>query len=99
MSKEPVTLINLFTVPPGFEEQAIAAWEVARDFLSQQPGYISTELHQALSPEAPHALINVAKWESAEDFGSATTAMRQDAAVPVVAGVRSAPQLFRVVRR
>lgn len=99
MTNEPVVLINPFVVPSGSEAQALAAWETGRDFLKTQPGYISTELHQALSPDATYALINVAKWESAEAFAAATLAMRQGAKMPAVDGVRVAPQLYRVVRR
>jgi hypothetical protein len=35
----PVVLINLFEVPAAADEQFIAAWEAARDFLAAQDGY------------------------------------------------------------
>ena len=41
---EPVTLINSFEVPADQAERFIAAWEVSRDFLQSQPGYIETAL-------------------------------------------------------
>lgn len=79
---EPVILINPFTVAPGKEEEAVAMWEKARDFLARQPGYISTRLHRALSPDAQFMLINVAQWESTEAFRAATMAMRQQSDIP-----------------
>lgn len=99
MTQEPVVLINTFTVLPDSIDEAIAAWEVARDFLSTQPGYISTELHRALATDATYALINVAKWESPQAFMDATRAMGREAVMPVVDGVHAAPRLYRVIRR
>ncbi|MCV0426132.1 MAG: antibiotic biosynthesis monooxygenase [Roseibium sp.] len=73
---EPVTLINAFEVSAGQLEETILFWEKARDFLQTQPGYISTRLHQSLSPDAKFQLVNVALWESPEAFQSATQKMR-----------------------
>jgi hypothetical protein len=36
-----VILINPFEVPEGKEEDALAFWEKATDFMRLQPGYIS----------------------------------------------------------
>jgi len=96
--KTSVILINPFTVPVGKVDEAIKAWEAGRDFLSQQPGYISTKLHQSLTTEAQYQLINVAEWESPEAFRAATTAMRENAKFPPVEGVKAAPALYHVVR-
>ena len=86
---EPVILTNPFVVPAGSEEDAIAMWAQARDFLATQPGYISTKLHRSLSPDA---LIDVAEWESMETFQETTTAMRQSASIPRIGGVQGYPQ-------
>lgn len=72
-------------------------WEQARDFLAAQPGYLSTQLHQAVSPEAPDLLMNVAKWESIETFQAAIAARRRQAELPKIAGVIPAPQLYTVL--
>lgn len=66
-----VTLINPFEVPKGKEEAALKMWEKAAEFMKKQPGFVSTRLHRALSPEARFHLINVAEWESAENFQAA----------------------------
>ena len=94
----PVILINPFTVPEGKLDEAIAFWEAGRDFLAQQPGYISTKLHQSLAPDAHYALINVAEWETAEDFKAATAAMRANPAISPIEGVVYAPALYTVIR-
>jgi NADPH:quinone reductase-like Zn-dependent oxidoreductase/heme-degrading monooxygenase HmoA len=67
-----VVLINLFEVPAGADEQFVAAWERARDFLAAQDGYRSTELHQSLGPDVEFRFVNVAEWASAAAFQAAT---------------------------
>ena len=93
-----VVLINPFEIPAEKLEETIAMWEQARDFLETQPGYVSTALHQAVAPDARFQLINVAKWESAEDFMAATKKMQMEAELPQIEGVVANPALFRVIR-
>lgn len=93
-----VVLINPFVVPDGKLDEALAMWELARDFLKDQPGYISTELHQSLSPDAPYRLINVAQWESAALFKAAIARMHASKILPSIEGVKPSPQLYTVVR-
>ena len=69
----PVTLINPFEIPTDRVEDCIAYWERARDFMQEQPGYLSTRLHRALTPDARFPLINVAEWASPADFEAAIT--------------------------
>lgn len=94
---EPLILINPFVVPSGSEEDAIAMWKKARDFLQEQPGYISTKLHRSLSPDATYTLINIAHWESVEAFRAATAAMRESGAIPRIKGVKGDPQLYHII--
>ncbi|WP_299479519.1 antibiotic biosynthesis monooxygenase family protein [uncultured Roseibium sp.] len=94
----PVILINPFVAPKDRLEEAIRAWEAGRDFLRQQPGYISTKLHQSHSPDAQYLLINVAEWETSEAFKAATAAMKEYAVFPEVEGVVPAPALYSVIR-
>ena len=93
---ENVVLINVFEVQPGTEE-AVRYWEAARDFLSRQPGYVSTRLHRALRPDARFQLVNVAEWASAEAFQAAARMQRELAAAPPP-GLRFTPGLYRVIR-
>ena len=98
-NNEPLTLINPFEVPEGKLEETIAMWEQARDFLQQQPGYISTALHQSVKSDARFQLINVAKWDSADAFAAATKKMWAEAGLPKIEGVVPNPGLFTVIRR
>ena len=41
--------------------------------MRRQPGYISTRLHRAVSPDARFTYVNVAEWESAEYFQAAVS--------------------------
>ena len=66
-----VILINPFEVPNGQEEEALAFWDRAAEYRRRQPGYISTRLHKAISPDARFTYVNVAEWESAEHFQAA----------------------------
>ena len=75
--EDHIVLINPFTVPEGKMEESIVFWEKARDYLKEQPGYVSTKLHKSLKPDATFELINVAVWESTEDFIAATQKMIQ----------------------
>ncbi len=95
---ENVVLINVFEVQPGTEEEAVRYWEAARDFLSRQPGYVSTRLHRALRPDARFQLVNVAEWASAEAFQAATARMQRELAAAPPPGLRFTPGLYRVVR-
>jgi quinol monooxygenase YgiN len=98
MKDTNVTLINLFSVPPGKLEEAIAMWEKARDFMAREPGFISTDLHQSQTSNARYQLVNVAKWESREDFLLAMTKMRDALDLPRVEGLESNPALYNVIR-
>ena len=96
---EPVVLINPFTVPADKLDETLAMWEQARNFLQQQPGYISTALHQSIATDAQYRLINVAQWQSVEAFKTATDKMRREAMLPRIEGVVPHPDLYTVVRR
>ena len=93
-----VTLINVFEVPEGRREAVIEQWEAARDFLKEQPGYINTALHASIDGDARFELINVARWDSVEDFRLAATRLRDSEAYPTIEGLGINPALYQVVR-
>jgi hypothetical protein len=64
-------LINAFEVPAGEDQQFIAAWERSRDFLRERPGYVATQLHQSLAPDAEFQFVNVGRWATPQDFQAA----------------------------
>ena len=65
---ESVVLINPFEVAAGQEEEFLARWREAADYLRQQDGFVSTRLHASLDPRARFRFVNVAVWRSPEHF-------------------------------
>lgn len=91
-----VTLINIFEIPAGDEEEFIAAWEKTRDYLMTYPAHIETALHQSLHDER-FRFVNIAHWTSEDDFNAAvgSQGFREAAS-----GLRWTfhPALYQVVR-
>jgi heme oxygenase (mycobilin-producing) len=86
-----VVLVNAFEVPDGQEEQFLADWRHAADWMRQQPGFVSSRLHQSLDPAAEFRYVNVAdhfrKAAASPEFQQRTSGMN----------VRAHPALYRVV--
>jgi heme oxygenase (mycobilin-producing) len=98
----PVTLINVFEVSAEHVDAFVAGWRERAALMSTKQGFLSTQLHHALSPQARFQLVNVARWESREAFEAATadtefqeriSAASSDPQVPISAN----PDLYRVV--
>ncbi|WP_226577811.1 antibiotic biosynthesis monooxygenase family protein [Acuticoccus sediminis] len=94
----PVTLINVFEVPEGQREATLAGWERAAAFLSVQPGYLGTALHESLAPDARFRFINVAQWTTPDAFRAAAAAMREQRIFPEIPGLAIHPALYTVIR-
>jgi heme-degrading monooxygenase HmoA len=95
---EPVVLINAFEVPAADAVAFIAAWCGARDYLRSQPGYIDTVLHQSITRDAEFQFVNVAHWQTAEDFIAATQGPGFRESAASIASYRPHPGLYRPVR-
>lgn len=67
----PVVLVNVFTLDVADEQAFLQAWKDDADFMKQQSGFISTQLHRALG-ESP-TYLNYAVWESTTTFRAAFT--------------------------
>ncbi|HXX85706.1 MAG TPA: antibiotic biosynthesis monooxygenase family protein [Casimicrobiaceae bacterium] len=67
----PVVLVNVFTLDKADEHSLLEAWEHDAQFMKQQPGFISTQLHRAIG-ESP-TYLNYAVWETTEAFRAAFT--------------------------
>ena len=65
----PIVLINVFTVDPADENALLESWAHDAEFMKQQPGYISTQMHKAIGGSATY--LNYAVWESLESFRNA----------------------------
>jgi len=98
----PATLINVFGVSAEHVDAFVAGWRERAALMSTKPGFLSTQLHRALSPRARFQLVNVARWESRESLEAATadtefqervSAASSDARVPISGN----PDLYRVV--
>jgi heme-degrading monooxygenase HmoA len=69
VDQSPAVLINLFEVDAADEAALMRAWEADANWMKQQPGYISTQLHRALG--ASRLYLNYAVWESVAHFRAA----------------------------
>ena len=69
-----VVLINPFEIPQHVsDDDFLAGWQRAADYLRTQPGFVSTRLHRAISPDPRFRFINVAECESPQHFHAAVT--------------------------
>ncbi len=64
-----IVLINVFTIDPSEEQALVEAWKHDADFMREQPGYISTQMHKAIGGSG--TFVNYAIWESVESFRDA----------------------------
>jgi heme-degrading monooxygenase HmoA len=67
----PVVLVNLFSVAEADIPALMNAWENDANWMKQQPGFLSTQLHRAIG--GSHMFMNYAVWESVAHFRAAFT--------------------------
>ena len=65
----PVVLANVFTLDKADEPAFLEVWRDDAEFMKQQPGFISTQLHRAIGESATY--LNYAVWESTAAFRAA----------------------------
>ncbi len=92
-----VILINPFEVPQRMDDdEFLRGWERAAEYMARQPGFLSSRLHRALRPDARFRFVNVAEWESPQDFQAA---VGSDEFRQIAEGAGpSSPALYEVVR-
>lgn len=66
-----VTLINVFSVPKGREDEFVKWWQDVKASITKRPGFISGKFHKSLRPESKYNFINVAVWENEEVYWKA----------------------------
>jgi heme-degrading monooxygenase HmoA len=88
-------LINPFEVPKGKEAAALKMREKAAEYMKKQPGFVSTRLHRALAPDTRFHLINIAEWESVENFQAA---INSDEFKKLTEGSKSLWKSFRIIQ-
>src|SRR5918998_1820231 len=65
-------LINPFEVPEDMDDDRfLEGWNRAADYMRSCPGFVGSELHRAVSPNPRFRFVNVAEWESPQDFQEA----------------------------
>lgn len=67
----PVTLINVFTVHRGKEEEFVKWWHDIRADITKRPGFIGGKFYRSLKPDSKYNFINVAIWENEELYWKA----------------------------
>ena len=65
----PVVLINILHVAEADVPALLKAWENDANWMKQQPGFISTQLHRGIAGST--VLMNYAVWESVAHFRAA----------------------------
>jgi heme-degrading monooxygenase HmoA len=95
---EAFILINTFEVQPVDDDEFVANWEVARGYLQEQPGYIDTALHQAVSPNAEFRFVNIAHWQSPQHFQEAVQSEGFRPPAGKLERFTSHPGLYRVLK-
>jgi len=65
-------LINPFEVPEDMgDDRFLEGWGQAADYMRSRPGFVASQLHRAVSPNSRFRFVNVAEWESPQDFQAA----------------------------
>jgi len=92
----PITLINVFKVPPDQEKDFIAGWEKTSARLVNKRGFIDARLHRNTGRADKEFLyVNVAHWETAEDLKNSDPKSIWDA--NTLPGVKDFPGIFEEV--
>ncbi len=69
------TVIVAYEVAHEDCERFLDSWEKADAYLKDQPGYVSTALHRAVSANPDFRFVNIACWESEDAFRKATQSL------------------------
>jgi quinol monooxygenase YgiN len=93
----PVILINKFSVNPEEFDQFLKGWAAEAAKFKEQPGFISTQLHQGIGRSG--TFINYAAWESAAHFKKAVSKVMdpQDRLSAYPPSTVASPHLFKKV--
>jgi heme-degrading monooxygenase HmoA len=66
-----IVFINSFEVPAGRDEAFLELWTQIDGYMCAKPGFRWRRLHRSLDPAARLRYVNVAGWDSAEQFEAA----------------------------
>lgn len=65
----PVVVVNIFQVTEADIPALLSAWEKDANWMKQQPGFISTQMHRGIAGST--VFMNYAVWESVAHFRAA----------------------------
>jgi quinol monooxygenase YgiN len=93
----PVILINKFSVNPEEFDLFLKGWTNEAEKFKEQPGFISTQLHQGIGGSG--TFVNYAVWESAAHFKRAVAKVMdpQDRMSAYPPSTEASPHLFKKV--
>jgi heme oxygenase (mycobilin-producing) len=88
-----ITLINVFSVPKGKEDEFVKWWQDVKASITKHPGWISGKFHRSIKPDSKFNFINVAilYWKAYE---KSVTPMKSKLEQ---LGVEMVPALYNVV--
>jgi heme-degrading monooxygenase HmoA len=75
---EPVTVLNLIAMPAKAADAFVDAWPANSAALADAPGFRGTRLLRAISPDDPYQVVNVAQWDSVEQWRTALSGVQSD---------------------
>lgn len=92
-----VTLLNVFIVPEGKEEEFLANWKkTATHFSTHGTGFVETHLHRNTGVgNGTFQFINIARWKSADDWRNSHDEYRPTEYD--IEGVKGHPAIFEDV--
>jgi hypothetical protein len=91
VTSQPVTIINVFEIPPENVEEFLANRRERAEFMRSSPGSDHFRMHRALSTKSRFQLVNVAEWYS-------TDTLHVAAVLEIALQLGSSPQLNNAVR-
>ncbi|MET1072135.1 MAG: antibiotic biosynthesis monooxygenase [Umezawaea sp.] len=68
---EPLVLINLFSMPAEVVDRFVAGWEDSTAPAKGAKGFRGTRLHRSVDPDAEFPVVNIARWDSVEEWQEA----------------------------
>ncbi|MBN6041174.1 antibiotic biosynthesis monooxygenase [Amycolatopsis sp. 195334CR] len=94
-----VTFINVFEIDADRVDEFVGHWRERAELLRGAPGFRDVRLHRALLPDSRFQLVNVAHWDSEEEWRAATQSHGQfQSSVAEAARVATPnPALYQVV--
>ena len=97
MSK--VIFINPFEIPQEQEDKYLMYLDEGYKIRKQQPGFISSRLHRAISPSVQFQFITVSEWQSLEHLQAALTSKDFKASVkPEMRSLPHYPGIYKIIR-